>query len=151
MCIRDRTSASLGFAAQPSATRIVPYCHVDPSSFTNSSLGTFACNAAGIANVSSTAHYTGLIVRSFLAGTTDWQSTTWSATPAADPYLSKNGAIFFGMVNVGGSFVSDMSAVAFGNIPLVNGADTGTIFYVDFVYGTGTLIATSSTLNTINC
>jgi uncharacterized protein (TIGR03437 family) len=145
------TSASLGFAAQTSATRIVPYCHVDPSAFTNSSLGTFACNAAGIANVSSTAHYTGLIVRSFLAGTTDWQSTTWSSTPDTDPYLSKNGAMFFGMVNASGSFVSDMSAVAFGGVSLVNGADTGTIFYVDFVYGTGTLIANSTTLSTINC
>src|ERR1035438_9030807 len=138
------TSASLGFAAQQSATRIVPYCHVDPAAFTNSTFGTFACNAAGIANVSSTAHYTGLIVRSFLAGTTDWQSTTWSSTPATDPYLSKNGAMFFGMVNASGSFVSDMSAVTFGGVSLVNGADTGTIFYLDFVYGTGTLIATST-------
>jgi uncharacterized protein (TIGR03437 family) len=145
------TSASLGFVGQSSATRIVPYCHVDPSAFTNSSLGTYACNAAGIANVSSTAHYTGLIVRSFLAGTTDWQSTTWSSTPATDPYLSTNGAIFFGMVNASGSFVSDLSAVAFGGVALVNGADTGIIFYVDFVYGTGVLMATSSTLNTINC
>ena len=145
------TSASLGFAAQSSATRIVPYCHVDPSAFTNSSLGTYACNAAGIANVSSTAHYTGLIVRSFLAGTTDWQSTTWSSTPATDSYLSKNGAMFFGMVNASGTFVSDMSTVAFGGVSLVNGMDTGTIFYVDFVYGTGTLIANSTTLGTINC
>ena len=145
------TSASLGFAAQTSATRIVPYCHVDPSAFTNSSLGTYACNAAGIANVNSTAHYTGLIVRSFLAGTTDWQSTTWSSTPATDPYLSTNGAMFFGMVNASGSFVSDLSAVAFGGVALVNGADTGTIFYVDFVYGTGTLMATSTSLGTKNC
>src|ERR1017187_5583737 len=145
------TSASLGFAAQTSATRIVPYCHVDPSAFINSSLGTFACNAAGIANVSSTAHFTGLIVRSFLAGTTDWQSTTWSSTPSTDQYLSTNGAMFFGMVNASGGFVSDMSAVAFGGVPLVNGADTGVIFYVDFVYGTGTLMATSTTLGTINC
>jgi uncharacterized protein (TIGR03437 family) len=145
------TSASLGFAAQQSATRIVPYCHVDPAAFTNSTFGTFACNAAGIANVSSTAHYTGLIVRSFLAGTTDWQSTTWSSTPATDPYLSKNGAMFFGMVNASGSFVSDMSAVTFGGVSLVNGADTGTIFYLDFVYGTGTLIATSTSLGAINC
>jgi uncharacterized protein (TIGR03437 family) len=146
------TSAALGFAGQPaSATRIVPYCHVDPAAFTNSGLGLFACAAAGIANVNSTAHYTGLIVRSFLAGTTDWQSTTWSSTPATDPYLSKNGAMFFGMVNASGSFVSDMSAVTFGNVSLVNGADTGTIFYVDFVFGTGTLIATSTALGNVNC
>ena len=147
------TSASLGFAGQPaSATRIVPYCHVDPGAFINSSLGTFACNAAGIANVTSTVHVTGLIVRSFLSGTTDWQSTAWSSTPATDPYLSTNGAMFFAMVNAGGSYVSDMSAVAFGSVPLVNGADTGTIFYLDFVYGTGTLFATSTQLGgNFNC
>jgi uncharacterized protein (TIGR03437 family) len=146
------TSASLGFAAQTSATRIVPYCHVDPAVFTNSSLGTFACAVTpGIANVTSTAHPTGLIVRSFLAGTTDWQSTTWSSTPDIDPYLSKNGAMFFGMVDASGRFVSDLSSVTFGGVSLVNGVDTGTIFYVDFVYGTGVLMATSSTLNTINC
>ena len=145
------TSASLGFAAQQSATRIVPYCHVDPAAFTNTTFGLFACAAPGIANVTSTAHYTGLIVRSFLAGTTDWQSTTWSSTPSTDPYLSKNGGIFFGMVNAGGGFVSDMTGVSFGAVPLVNGADTGTVFYADFVYGTGTLIATSTTLGTKNC
>ena len=145
------TSASLGFAAQPSATRIVPYCHVDPAAFTNTTYGLFACAAAGIANVTSTAHFTGLIVRSFLAGTTDWQSTTWSSTPATDPYLSKNGAMFFAMVNAGGSYVSDLNAVTFGNVPLVNGANAGTIFYVDFVFGTGVLAATSTTLGTINC
>src|ERR1019366_3678119 len=101
------TSASLGFAAQTSATRIVPYCHVDPAAFTNSSLGTSACAVTpGIANVTSTAHPTGLIVRSFLAGTTDWQSTTWSSTPDIDPYLSKNGAMLFGMVDRSGRFVS---------------------------------------------
>src|ERR1019366_2819955 len=146
------TSASLGFAAQTSATRIVPYCHVDPTAFTNSSLGTSACAVTpGIANVTSTAHPTGLIVRSFLAGTTDWQSTTWSSTPDIDPYLSKNGAMLFGMVDRSGRFVSDMSAVAFGGVALVNGADTGTIFYVDFVFGTGTLSATSTSLGTKNC
>jgi uncharacterized protein (TIGR03437 family) len=144
------TSASLGFAQQ-AATRIVPYCHVDPAAFTNTTFGLFACAAGGIANVNSAAHYTGLIVRSFLAGTTDWQSTTWSSTPATDPYLSKNGAMFFAMVNASGSFVSDMTGVAFGSVPLVNGANSGTIFYVDFVYGTGTLIATSTTQGTKNC
>jgi pimeloyl-ACP methyl ester carboxylesterase len=36
------TSASLGFVSQKaSVTRIVPYCHVDPASFTNAAWGTF--------------------------------------------------------------------------------------------------------------
>ena len=144
------TSAALGFAGQPaSATRVVPYCHVDPSAFTTSILGTFACNAAGIANVTSTAHYTGLIVRSFLAGTTDWQSI--GTTPATDPYLVKNGAMYFAMVNTAASYVTDMTAVSFGTVSLLNGADSGTIFYVDFVYGTGKLAAASTSLGTYNC
>ena len=63
------TSAALGFASTNSAvTRVVPYCHVDPSAFTNTTWGTFNCNAAGIANVTSTSHYTGQIVRSFSGG-----------------------------------------------------------------------------------
>src|ERR1022692_428438 len=57
-------------------TQIVPYCHVDPSVFTNTTLGTFECNAAGIANVTSDTQDTGLIVRSFLAGTSDWKSVS---------------------------------------------------------------------------
>ena len=40
------TSAALGFVASPietsaSSTRIVPYCHVDPSAFLNTSFGSF--------------------------------------------------------------------------------------------------------------
>jgi uncharacterized protein (TIGR03437 family) len=144
------TSASLGFTrTQADVTRIVPYCHVDPGDFTNTLLGAFACDAGGIANVNSTTHYTGLIVRSFLAGTSDWQSI--GNAPAADPYLSKNGAMFFAMSSSTDNFVSDMSAVAFGTVPLVNGGDSGTIFYVDFVFGTGILTADSASLGAVNC
>ncbi len=144
------TSASLGFVGQQAeVTRIVPYCHVDPGTFTNTAFGTFACNAGGIANVTSDTQYTGLIVRSFLAGTTDWQSI--GSTPATDPYLSKDGALFFAMVNAAGIYVADLTGVTFGTVPLVNGGDTGTIFYVDFVAGTGALSAVSQSLGTINC
>ena len=130
-------------------TRIVPYCHVDPGTFTNTGFGAFACNAGGIANVNSTTHYTGLIVRSFLAGTADWQSI--GTTPASDHYLSKIGAMFFAMANSADSYVTDMTAVTFGSVPLVNGGATGTIFYTDFVAGTGTLTAQSTSLGAFNC
>ena len=145
------TSASLGFVAgDATVTRIVPYCHVDPSAFINTTLGTFACSGAGgIANVNSTTHDTGLIVRSFLAGTTDWKSIGNAAS--ADPYLSRNGAMFFAMVNSTGGYVADMTGVAFGTVSLANGGDTGTIFDVDFVLGTGSLTATSSSLGSIGC
>jgi uncharacterized protein (TIGR03437 family) len=145
------TSASLGFVAgDATVTRIVPYCHVDPSAFINTTLGTFACSGAGgIANVNSTTHDTGLIVRSFLAGTTDWKSIGNAAS--ADPYLSRNGAMFFAMVNSTGGYVADMTAVTFGTVSLANGGDTGTIFYVDFVLGTGALTASSASLGSIGC
>src|ERR1019366_7329388 len=89
------TSASMNFVAQTSAnTRIVPYCHFDPSAFTNLSLEPYNCNAPGIANVTSESHYTGQIVRSFLSGTTNWSSI--GNTPANDVYLTSNGGTFFG-------------------------------------------------------
>jgi uncharacterized protein (TIGR03437 family) len=145
------TSASMGFAygSVLSATRVVPYCHIDPPAFTNISLGTFACNAAGIANVTDTNHYTGQIVRSFLAGTTAWSSI--GNPPASDPWLKSYGGMFFALVNGPGNYVQDLSAVVWGTVPLENGADAGTIFYTDFDSGTGAYSATSQSLGTTNC
>ncbi|MGA2194246.1 MAG: hypothetical protein ABSH40_03170, partial [Bryobacteraceae bacterium] len=144
------TSASLGFVADDATvTRVVPYCHVDPSIFINTTFGTLACNAAGIANVTSTTHYTGAIVRSFLAGTTNWKSIGTAAS--SDPYLSRNGAMFFALVNSTGGYVTDMTGVTFGTVSLANGGDTGTIFYVDFVLGTGAFSVTSASLGSIGC
>ena len=146
------TSASGGFVVPSGAvsTRIVPYCHVDPSVFTNTTLGTYACNAVGIANVSSTSHETGIIIRSFLAGNSSWQSV--GSAPASDPYLSKNGEMFFSVVNAADAYLADLTAVSFGTgVALTNGGDSGTIFYVDFVFGTGLLAATSSSVGSINC
>jgi uncharacterized protein (TIGR03437 family) len=142
------TSASLGFAYPRSSfltrTRVVPYCHIDPSAFTNTvELGAFACNnnAPGIANITDTNHLTGQIVRSFLAGTTAW--STIGTAPASAAWLNSYGGMFFALVNGAGSYVSDMSAVQWGTVPLNNGGDANTIFYVDMAAGTGTLTATS--------
>jgi uncharacterized protein (TIGR03437 family) len=149
------TSASLGFAygTQSPATRVVPYCHIDPGTFTNINLGTVACNAPGIANVTDTSHLTGQIVRSFLAGTTAWSSI--GTAPSSDPYLKTNGGMFFAMVNAAGNYVSDMSAVSWGTVTLqssgYSSGYSGTIFYTDFASGTGTLMATSQSLGTFNC
>ncbi len=144
------TSASLGFVAQQaSVTRIVPYCHVDSYVFTNLNLG-YNCGAPGIANVTDTSQLTGRIVRSFLAGTPDWNSIGY--TPATDPYLIQNGGTFFGMVNAAGSFyVNDLFQVMWGSLPLQNGGDTNTIFYNDFVAGTGDYQVSSQSLGTIDC
>jgi uncharacterized protein (TIGR03437 family) len=144
------TSASLGFVAQnASVTRIVPYCHIDPGTFVNTSLGTFNCNAPGIANVTSESHYTSQIIRSFLANTTAW--TQIGTTPSADPYLSANGAMMFAVQKADATYVSDLSQVTWGTVQLLNGGLAGTIYYSDFVYGSGLFLATSSSLNGINC
>jgi len=143
-------SASLGFVSQQAAlTRIVPYCQVDPSAFTNIAFGPYECSAPGIANITSTSHPTGQIVRSFLAGTSDWKSI--GTTPATDPYLSQDGGMFFALVNAGGAFSADVSSVLWGTVQLQNGADIGTIFYGDFLGGTGVLEPTSSSLGTLSC
>ncbi len=91
-----------------------------------------------------------MIVRNFLAGNTAWQSI--GTTPATDPYLSVDGAFYFALVNASAGYVSDMSSVTFGGgVSLANGADTGTIFYVDFVHGTGSLAAQSASIGAVNC
>ena len=145
------TSASIGFVdgEQSSSTRIVPYCHVDPSAFTNSSLGTYLCNAAGIANVTSTSHPTGEIVRSFLAGTSNWKSI--GTTPATDPYLSANGGMYFALASQTGPLATDISQASWGTVALTDGGDTGVIYYQDFVNGTGAFQVTSTSLGAFNC
>ena len=144
------TSASMGFVNQQTAvTRVVPYCHVDPSAYTDTSLGAFACNAPGIANVTSTSHQTGQIVRSFLGGTSDWMSIGGSGS--SDPYLSSDGGFLFGLVNQSGGYVSDLSQVSWGTVPLTVGGDTSTFFYQDFLNGSGVLEATSASLGNVNC
>ncbi len=143
-------SASAGFVNQQDAvTRIVPYCHIDAAAFTNTSFGTYLCSAAGIANVTSEAHYTSRIVRSFLSGTNDWQSI--GGTPGADPYLSKNGGMYFALQNAGGGYASDLTQVTWGTLQLTNGGDTSTIYYQDFAAGAGNLNVSSGSLGSLNC
>jgi uncharacterized protein (TIGR03437 family) len=144
------TSASLDFVAQADAdTRIVPYCHIDPVDFTNTSFGTFNCNAPGIANVTDTSQETGEIVRSFLSGTTDWKSI--GGTPSTDPYLSTKGGMFFATASASDQYLTDVTQVEWGTVTLLPGGDTGTIFYDDFISGTGDFEVTSTSAGTINC
>jgi len=146
----DEISASVGFG-QPGTppTQVVPYCHIDPSTFTNTTLGTFNCNAAGIANVTSQTQETGEIVRSFLAGTTDWESVGTAASD--DQYLKSDGGIYFAMQNSTGSYVTDLTGVMWGSVALANGGESNTVYYADFVNGTGQYTPTSTSLGTINC
>jgi uncharacterized protein (TIGR03437 family) len=145
------TSASLGFVYPRTAsmTRVLPYCHVDPSAFTNTTLGTYFCNAPGIANVTDTNQYTGQIVRSFLSGTTAWQSI--GTTMATDPYLSTTGGMFFALLSNTGVFAPDLTAVEWGTLALTPGGGLETIYYDDLIAGTGIFEATSTSLGSWNC
>jgi uncharacterized protein (TIGR03437 family) len=152
------TSASMGFVYPHTAakTRVVPYCHIDPVGFTNTTLGTYLCNAPGIANVTDTNQYTGQIVRSFLSGTTAWQSI--GNTMATDPYLSTNGGMFFSLLSSTGAYATDVTAVEWGTLVLTPGGDVAsnyggaaTIYYEDLVAGTGVFEATSTSLGSWNC
>jgi uncharacterized protein (TIGR03437 family) len=144
------TSASLDFILQgPSVTRIVPYCHVDPFAFTNTNFGTFACNAPGIANVTDTSQETGQIVRSFLSGTTAWESI--GTTPATDPYLATDGGWYFTLVSEQNQYLSDLTEVAWGTVQLQTGGDGDEIYYGDFISGTGTFEVTSTSAGTFDC
>jgi uncharacterized protein (TIGR03437 family) len=150
----SETSAALGFVASPvesatTNTRVVPYCHVDPSAYYNNSFGSYLCNAAGIANVTSTAHLTGEIVRSFLAGTTAWSSI--GTAPASDTYLSKDGAMYVSLVSSGNAYAANLTAVSWGTVSLLDGGDAGTIYYYDFLSGTGVITLTSQSLGTVGC
>ncbi len=147
----SETSAALGFTLPPASTptQVVPYCHVDPVAFTNTTFGTFNCNAAGIANVTDDTQETGVIVRSFLSGTTDW--TTIGGPASADTWLSVDGGIYFAMQSVSDSYVTDLTAVEWGTVPLATGGDTSTVFFTDFVSGQGDYQATSTSLGTYNC
>jgi uncharacterized protein (TIGR03437 family) len=145
------TSASMGFVYPHTAanTRVVPYCHIDPVDFTNTTLGAYLCDAPGIANVTDTNQFTGQIVRSFLSGTTGWQSI--GNTMATDPYLSTNGGMFFALLSSTGAYATDVTAVEWGTLVLTVGGDVDSIYYEDLVAGTGVFEATSTSLGSWDC
>jgi uncharacterized protein (TIGR03437 family) len=118
------TSASLAFSpfAPPERTRIVPYCH------TNQSL--FPCNGPAIANVNSTSQLPGQIIRSFLAGSTDWASI--GATPGQDPVLSRYGGSLLEFETAAGSLAS-ASNVTFGTPATAFQSGAAATFYAEFV------------------
>ncbi len=141
------TSASLGFARDQSRTRILRYCHTDPSVW-NSVLGPMDCSGfGGIANVDE-APETGEIVFSFLGGMSNWMLV--GQTPNQDPWLSQYGGIYFAYQTAAAQWVTDLTQVLFGGLGLKPG-NYAADFYNEFVSGTGTFQATSSSLGTLNC
>jgi uncharacterized protein (TIGR03437 family) len=138
------TSASLGFATgyAQTHTRILPYCHT-------SNNPAVQCNYPAIANVDA-APYTGQIILSFLASTNTW--TTIGTAPSQDTYLSQLGGILFGLVTASNLVVGDVNQVTFGgNVSFIPGTPSNEFYYVEYARGTGTLLASSSSLGQFNC
>lgn len=135
------TSGSIGFAADPSRTRVVPYCHIDSSS----ELGAFIeCSASGIAKAPETAQ----IVTAFLQNnTTGWMSTTLSTPSTQNSYLSQDGGLFFGRDSPTGAY-DLLSQVTWGTVSLTSGPP---FFYGDFLKGSGAFEATGAPDGTTNC
>jgi uncharacterized protein (TIGR03437 family) len=123
------TSASIGFARDPARTRILPYCHTD-----GSAQAFIDCTGLSIAKAAATS----AIVTSFLANTSAWQSVGSAQTPP-DPWLSQFGGIYFTSQTATGQPIN-LSKVTFGTAPLTNGGAAGTVFYSEFINGTGTFL-----------
>lgn len=139
------TSASVGFAMPAARTRILPYCHTDPAIWAGSLLGPMNCFLPSIANVDE-APQTGQIILSFLANTTLWQSI--GTIPTQDPYLSQFGGMFFALENSAGQYLTDITQVTLGGVQLT---PNGAIFHNGFLKGTGTWLAVSQSLGSVNC
>jgi uncharacterized protein (TIGR03437 family) len=141
------TSGSLRFYQSDQYTRIVPYCHITPGPFTY--LVMDCSGHRGIADIDNASHLTARIVRSFLAGTSDWSSI--GSTPNQDPFLSLYGGMFTALRNAAGQYLGDLTQVSFGSIALQNGGATGAVFYNEFVNGAGPLQFQSQSLGPVNC
>jgi len=110
------TSGSLGFIEPDQRTRIVPYCHVQPSLLTNLGIGMSCSNPEGIAYIDSPSHLSAQIVRSFLANTTAWE--TVGGPPSQDPYLSVNGGLLLAARNASDQYYTDLNSVTATNANL---------------------------------
>ena len=143
------TSGSIGFARDPSRTRIVPYCHTDQDILNEATiLFNPTCSGTSISNVDMSP-LTGQIIRSFLANTTDWMSI--GSTPARDPYLSQFGGMSFADQTAAGQWVSDIARATFGASQLNSGLVPGQFFFNEFAMGTGTFQFTSQSMGASSC
>lgn len=134
------TSASLNFARDPSRTRILGYCHIGPDS---SAYTYIDCNnKGGIANVDQ-APETGQIILSFLANTTEWQSVGFSNQ-------TQFGGAYFVLDNAANTQFTPFNSVTWGTVPFETGW-LNTIFYNEFISGTGTFSATSTSNQATTC
>jgi uncharacterized protein (TIGR03437 family) len=134
------TSASLNFARDPSRTRILQYCHIGPESAAYAFID--CTGKGGIANVDD-APQTGEIILSFLANTTAWQSVGFSNQ-------TQYGGAYFALENAAGTQYTSFSSVTWDTVPFESGW-LNTIFYNEFISGSGTFAATSTANQTTTC
>lgn len=129
------TSGSLGFAQPDQRTRIVPYCHITP--FTGSDLAMSCSNHQGIADINDPSHLTAQIVRSFLAGTTAWQSI--GNPPSTDPFLKTYGGALLALKGTNDVYFTDLSAVSFdngaGSLAAGPSKAIASLYYSEFIVG----------------
>ena len=125
------TSASLSFLADASRTRVIPYCH-------NSGFPlVIECrsSAAPIARMDSPSHPTAIAIRSFLAGTSDWQTVGKSAVE--DPILSRNGGLVTSLRDAGDKQVALTGVRATGQSDASQSytfsMNTPNVFYREFM------------------
>ena len=107
----SETSASLGFglpAPKFNATRVVPYCQVDPSVITNTGiLGNFNCNAVGIANITSRPPTNGHH-RPFVSGRQYYLANHWHVHPARTNGCPPMGGAFFALQNITAGYANGL-------------------------------------------
>lgn len=101
-------------AANPVApverTRVVPYCHTDIGLL---ALAASACaRPPYIANINSDDHLSWRIIRSFLAGTTEWR--TLGTSLSDDPVGSRSAGLMFVLKDKNDAVVPDLTRVAAG-------------------------------------
>ncbi|MDQ6708814.1 MAG: hypothetical protein M3Z85_22875, partial [Acidobacteriota bacterium] len=125
------TSASLSFLADASRTRVIPYCHNNGFPFV------IECRsgAAHIARMDSASHPTAIAIRSFLAGTSEWQSVGKSA--AEDPILTRNGGLVTSLRDAGDKQVALTGVKATGQSDASQSytfsTNTANVFFREFM------------------
>jgi hypothetical protein len=142
------SSASLEFATDPVRTRVLPYCHTDPSALTDFQPLAMLCTGSSIANVDEATN-TGRLILSFLADTADWKSI--GNTPSQDQMLSQWGGLVFSLTDPNGVFVNDLLSVNWGPVGLHPGGASTSVYYSEYVAGSAAFQALSKSYGSIQC
>jgi pimeloyl-ACP methyl ester carboxylesterase len=126
------TSASLRFAEPDVRTRIVPYCHIQTNSASESIEASYLdCTGPGIAYIDTPSHESYEIISSFLADSGAWQAVGHS--PSQDGYLDQYGGLFVAAENAQGQYLDDLTSVELNGTALSPGPSNSvtSVYYDD--------------------